>query len=97
MTVAAGAGAGAAAAAAAGAQAIKASGAIVAVTPENFQSLANRNDGALVVHAHGGMFSRRHKYLMAYKGLVLFTKSEQQLFFSSRMEVMEAKKIWMPE
>ena len=95
MTVAAG--GGAAAAAAAAAQAIKASGVIVSVTPDDFQSLANRNDGGLVVHTHGGVFSKRHKYLMAYKGLAFFTKSEQQLFFSSRMEVMEAKKMWMPE
>lgn len=95
MTVAAG--GGAAAAAAAAAQAIKASGVIVSVTPDDFQSLANRNDGGLVVHAHGGVFAKRHKYLMAYKGLAFFTKSERQLFFSSRMEVMEAKKMWMPE
>ena len=69
--------AGAAAAAAAIARAIKASGAIVQVDPEDFQRLLNENEEALVVHAPGWTLSPGHKYLMGYKGLTFYTKARE--------------------
>jgi hypothetical protein len=63
-------GAGAAAAAAAAvAKAVKASGAMVRVEPDEFRKLLGHNAQGLVVHAVGGLFSPGHKYLMGYRGL----------------------------
>jgi len=54
---------GAAAAAAAIAQAIKASGVIVHVEPDDFLGMLRRQPGALVVHATGGFIRTNYKYL----------------------------------
>ena len=89
-------GAGAAAAAAAAAQAIKASGAIVRVEPEEFRKLVSQNSDGLVVHAAGGMFSPAHKYLMGYKGLVFYTAAGEAITVPRSCQVVEAKKIWIP-
>ncbi len=118
--------AGAAGASAAGAtaaaiaQAIKASGAIVQIEPEDFLSLLGRTEGALVVTAAGGFFSdpssrilpsflarwiqkvlpriqqANYKYLTAYKGLIFFTKAEKPLDLPNDIELIAAKKIWIP-
>jgi hypothetical protein len=52
---------GAAAAAAAIAQAIKASGVIVRVEPEDFLGILARQREPLVVHATGGIFSTNYR------------------------------------
>lgn len=88
--------AGATAAAAAIAQAVKASGAIVKISPEGFRTLLQRAKEPLVVVSHGGMFSKKFQYLMGYKGLVFFTGSNEQMGFPSGVEVVEAEKIWIP-
>lgn len=59
---------GAAAHAAIIANAIKASGAIVRVEPEDFTALLRKADKPLVVYAKGGLISTNHQYLMSYKG-----------------------------
>jgi hypothetical protein len=87
---------GAIAAAAAAAQAIKASGAIVRVAPEEFRKLLNQNPDGLVVHAVGGLFGSRHKYLMGYKGLVFNTSAGEPISLPPRLQVVEARKIWVP-
>jgi hypothetical protein len=92
----AGATAGAAAAGAAIAQAIKASGVIVNVEPDEFLGILRRQQGLLVVHATGGFFSTSHKYLTGYKGLAFFTNSSAQLDLPSGTELVQAKSIWMP-
>ena len=86
----------AAAAAAAAAQAIKASGAIVRVEPDEFRKLLNRNADGLVVHAVGGLFSPGHKYLMGYKGLAFYTSSREPVPLPGTCQVVEARKIWIP-
>ncbi len=88
--------AGAAAAAAAVAQAIKASGAIVRVEPEDFLRILRRQQEPLVVHATGGFFSTSYLYLSSYKGLAFFTKSSAPLTLPSGCEVIQAQKIWIP-
>ena len=93
---AAGAAAGGAGAAAAIAQAIKASGAIVAVDPADFQSILDRADSPVVVCATGGFLSKKFQYLTSYKGLAFFTKSDMPLPLTSRVELVEAKSIWIP-
>lgn len=90
-------GAGAAAAAAAAiANAIKASGAIVQVSPEDFQRLLEHNAQGLVVHAAPGFFQKKHRYIMGYKGLAFFTKSREPLVTPRALQVVEANKIWIP-
>jgi hypothetical protein len=92
-----GAGGGAAAArAAAIAQAIKASGAIVQVEPDDFLMILSKVDRPLVVMATGGFVKTNYQYLTAYKGLIFFTKSPAQLLLPGGVELIAAKKIWIP-
>jgi hypothetical protein len=88
----------AAAHAAAIARAIRASGAIVQVEPEDFLLIVERQQGALVVHATGGFFGiyTNYQYLSSYKGLAFFTKSSAPLRLPSGCEVVLAEKIWIP-
>ena len=92
---AAGAGAGAAAAAAV-AQAVKASGAIVDLEPEEFQRIVSRMDSGLAVQTLGGFRKKTHEYLAAYGGFIFHTKSEKRISFPSGVETVWAKKIWVP-
>lgn len=84
------------AAAAAIAQAIKASGAIVRIEPEDFARLIERQDEPLVVHAKRGGFGAKYQYLTNYKGLFFFAKSPTPLYLPGRVEVITAKSIWVP-
>ncbi|HEX2253865.1 MAG TPA: hypothetical protein VHQ65_11410 [Thermoanaerobaculia bacterium] len=88
--------AGAAALAAAIAQAVKASGVLVRVEPEDFRLLLERNHGGLVVTATGGFLGGRHDYLMSYKGLAFFTRSKEPIELGGDVEVVAAQKIWIP-
>jgi hypothetical protein len=88
--------AGAAAAAAAIAQAIKASGTIVSLEPQDFQRVLSHNDGGLVVRAPGGFFSSGAKYLTSYKGLAFYTSSKEPISIPRTCEVIDARKIWIP-
>jgi len=87
---------GGAAAAAAIAQAIRASGVIVRVEPTDFLEILSRQQTPLVVHATGGFFSTNYQYLTSYKGLAFFTKSPMPLALPAGVEVVQAKKIWIP-
>jgi hypothetical protein len=82
--------------AAAIAQAIKASGVIVRVEPDDFLGILQRQQGALVVHATGGFLSTNYQYLTSYKGLAFFTKSSAPLNLPSGTELVQAKAMWMP-
>lgn len=84
------------AAAAAVAEAIKASGAIVRVEPDEFRKLLNHNAEGLVVHAVGGLFSPGHKYIMGYKGLAFYASAREPIPLPGTCQVVEAKKIWIP-
>ena len=86
----------AAAAAAAIAQAIKASGAIVRVSPEDFLAIVSRAPEPLVVTAQSGVFSTSYNYLTAYKGLIFFTKAPSPLSLPAGAETIAAQKIWIP-
>ena len=83
-------------AAAAIANAIKASGSIVRVEPQMFAELLRKVESPLIVYARGGLFSGKHQYLTSYKGLTFFAKSSQQIDLPRGVEVIVAKKIWMP-
>ncbi|MFL6229513.1 MAG: hypothetical protein ACJ741_12115 [Pyrinomonadaceae bacterium] len=82
--------------AAAIANAIKASGVVVRVSPENFLAILKRVESPLVVHARGGFFSTKYQYLVSYKGLAFYTKSPQPVELPRGTELVEAKGIWIP-
>jgi hypothetical protein len=88
--------AGAAVAAAAVANAVKASGAIVQVEPEDFLKVLARAKDPLVVTAEGGFFSAKHQYLTSYKGLNFFCRSDEPLPMPDGTELVLAGKIWIP-
>ena len=89
-------GAAAGAAAAAIALAVKASGTIVRVEPDEFGRILARQPSLLVVTAEGGFFSTKYQYLTSYKGLAFFTKSGVPLSLPDGTEVVAARKIWIP-
>jgi len=89
------AGAGAAAAAAI-ANAIKASGVVVRVSPEDFERILSRAEKPLVVVSQGGLFTTNYQYLTSYKGFAFFTKSRMPFQLSPKVEVIMANRIWIP-
>ena len=88
---------GAAAVAAAIADAIKANGVVISVTPEDFAAIVRRTERPLVVTSEGGFFSTRYKYLTSYKGLAFYTKARVPLVLPSDAEVVRAKGISIPQ
>ena len=86
----------AAAAAAAIADAIKASGVLVRVAPEEFAKILARTNEPLIVIAEGGFFGTNYQYLMSYKGLAFFTKSSNILKLPDGAEVVNANRISIP-
>lgn len=88
--------AGAAGAAAAIAQAIKASGVLVRVAPEEFSAILNRIKDPLVVTAEGGLFKSNYQYLVSFKGLAFYTKSGTVLPLPAGADVVKAGRIWIP-
>jgi hypothetical protein len=87
----------AAAHAAAIAQAIKASGVLVRLEPDAFLRILSFQDDPLVVRARGGVFRAHWRYLTSYKGLGFFAKSPEPLPLSGRAQVIDARKIWVPD
>ncbi len=96
MTNGAVAGGAAAAAAAAIAQAIKASGAIIKVEPIDFMTIVNKAENPLVVYCQGGFLRTNFQYLTSYKGLIFYTKSATPITLPAAVEIVTAKKIWIP-
>jgi hypothetical protein len=92
-----GAAAGAAAAGAAAiTQAIKASGAIVSVEPNDFLAILAKVDNPLVVCSESTFLSTKYHYLTAYKGLIFYAKSSTPLMLRPSVEIIHARKIWIP-
>ena len=90
---------GAAAAGAAGAilRAIKASGVLVRVAPDEFSRILTRARDPLVVVAEGGLFRTKYRYLLGYKGLAFYTRSNAPLTLPPEAEVVKAGGIWIPD
>ena len=86
----------AASAVAATANAIKASGAIVRVEPFEFLNILSKIEYPLVVCSLGG-FLTSFKYLTSYKGLIFYAKSKEPLNIAEEIELIVAKKIWIPD
>ena len=86
----------AAAGAAAIANAIKASGVLVRVEPEEFAKILALTKEPLIVIVKGGFFGTNYQYLMSYKGLAFFTKSSAELGLPVGAEVVNANRISIP-
>ncbi len=84
------------AAAAAIANAIKASGVLVRVEPEEFKKLLVLAKDPLIVVAEGGFLSSNYQYLMSFKGLAFFTKSATALTLPDGADVVNANRISIP-
>jgi len=78
------------------AQAIKASGAIVNVESTDFMTILNKVERPLVVCSESRFISTKYHYLTAYKGPIFYTKSVTPLMLRPSIEVISAKKIWIP-
>jgi hypothetical protein len=79
------------------ANAVKAFGGVITVEPALFAQLVNKSDDSLVVVAESRFFGRRrYRYLTGHKGLVFFATSGEPLQFSSRVEILRAKRIQVP-
>ena len=88
--------AGGAAVAAAIAQAIKASGIVIRLNPEEFRKVMIRMQDPLVVIAEGGIFTANYQYLTSYKGLAFYTKSDTPMELPAGAEVVRSERIWIP-
>ena len=75
--------------------AIKASGAIIHVEPNDFMDILNRSEEPLVVYSPAGFFAK-HKYMTSYRGLFFYTQTATPLTLSTQIELIQAKKIWIP-
>jgi len=84
------------AAAAAIANAIKASGVVVRVSPADFHAIVRKVERPLVIYAEGGLFSTTYQYLVSYKGFAFFTKSSEPILLPTDIEIIVARKIWTP-
>jgi hypothetical protein len=84
------------AAAAAIANAIKASGVVVRVEPEDFAKILGQVEKPLVIYSKGGLFTTKHRYLVSYKGFAFYTQTSNALVLSSSVEVVNARSIWIP-
>ncbi len=79
------------------ANAIKASGVVVELAREDFLTIVRQSEKPLIVHAPSKLIRTKHKYLTSYKGLAFYTKVDQPLDFLSEVELIEAKKISVPD
>ncbi len=82
--------------AAAIANAIKASGAVMRVLPEDFTNILSRVEKPLVIYNKGGFFTTKHQYLVSHKGFIFYTKTSNQLDLPKAVEVIIAESIWIP-
>lgn len=89
-------GAAGASAMAARARAIRASGAIVSLEPDDFLDILSRQQRPLVIRSVGGVFGKTYKYLMSYKGLTFYTEAQVALPLPDDSDIVQAEKIWIP-
>ena len=89
-------GAEAAAIAAMIANAVKASGTVVRIEPEEFAKILKRIEAPLVIYTEGGMISTNYQYLVSYKGFAFYTKADDPIDLPRKAEVVVADKIWIP-
>jgi hypothetical protein len=83
--------------AAAHANAIKACGTLVKVSPKDFLRVLALDNDALVVHATGGVFTTVHRYLTSVRGLAFHCRSAEPIDIPTDRILVEAKAISMQD
>lgn len=89
-------GAEAAAIAAMIANAVKASGTVIRIEPEEFVKILRKVEAPLVIYAEGGMISTNYQYMVSYKGFAFYCKADDPIELPKKAEVVVADKIWIP-
>ncbi|MCK5064875.1 MAG: hypothetical protein KAQ97_06310 [Candidatus Fermentibacteraceae bacterium] len=84
------------AAVAAMANAVKASGAIIRLEPEEFVKILSRTTEPVIVVAPSGFKKKKTQYVLSWKGFVFHCISTEQMGFPRGAEIIAAKKIWIP-
>lgn len=87
---------GGAAAAAVVIQAIRASGVLVRVEPDEFLKIVGRIETPLVITAQGWFFRTSYAYMTSYKGLAFYARSQVPLRLPRDAELVAARRFWMP-
>lgn len=77
--------------------AIKASGAIIKIDPDDFSGLMAKMGNALVAEAPAGVFTKVWKYMTSYKGFLFYTQAKDRLSIPNRYEPIRSRKIRLPE
>lgn len=78
------------------AQAVKASGAIVRLEPEEWQRISSMAAAPVVVTAPAGLGGKKVQYLLSFKGFVFHCVSKYPLPLPGDAVLIAAKKIWIP-
>lgn len=79
------------------AKAIKASGTIILVEPDEFLRILSLQEYPLIIWTAGGLFSKSFRYLTSYGGFAFHCKSPTELQLPEAAELIHAQKMWMPE
>jgi hypothetical protein len=77
-------------------QAVKASGVIVRLEPQEFGQLLRRIERPLIVTATGFWGHSRHQYLTAYRGLAFYTRGREPVALPAGAEIIASKRLWVP-
>ena len=77
-------------------QAVRASGVIVQMSPQDFLTILGKSERPLVVAARGRFLMPKYQYLTAYKGLAFYAGSREALRLPQNVELIEARSIWIP-
>ncbi|MCW5912756.1 MAG: hypothetical protein KIT62_16925 [Cyclobacteriaceae bacterium] len=77
-------------------QPVKMNGVFVRLSPEDFQSLLNRNEGLAVITTSTSFFGITFTYVTSYKGLVFYCKTKSQLSVPGRHETIQAQSVSLP-
>ena len=78
------------------ANAVKASGTVVRIEPEEFVKILKKIDAPLVIYAEGGMISTNYQYMLSYKGFAFYCKADDPIKLPRSVEVVVTEKIWIP-
>ncbi len=79
------------------ANAVKAMGSIVKLSPEEFSRVLAQTGDPLVVIATGGVFNKWFKYLFNHKGLTFYCKSSDEILMPGGTTLIQAQKINIPD
>lgn len=75
---------------------LRATGMIVLVEPQEFVAVVAKMNKPMVILAEGAL-SMTFRYVTVYKDMIFFSKSEAPVSFANEVELIRARKIWLPE